>query len=143
MEDLSNEIIHKNGTVSKISIGDIEKFSSGEIFDKSAAVTVSYHSLKPKSAPTAESQLVDGQVRISAAPKELKGKSYQEVFSLLQEMGFTNITSKPLGDLKKGWLHDEGEVKEVSIAGSAKFSTNDIFDSDAEIVIFYHSFPSE
>ena len=46
-------------------------------------------------------------------------------------------------DLKKGWLHDDGEVKEVSIAGSTKFSTNDIFDSDAEIVIFYHSFPSE
>lgn len=143
LENLSNEIIHKNGTVSKISIGDAEKFSAGEIFDKSAAVIVSYHSLKPKSAPTAESQLVDGQVRISAAPKELKGKSYQEVFSLLQEMGFTNITSKPLGDLKKGWLHDEGEVKEVSIAGSAKFSANDIFDSDAEIVISYHSFPSE
>lgn len=143
LEDLSNEIIHKNGTVSKISIGDTEKFSAGEIFDKYAAVTVFYHSLKPKSAPTAESQPMDGQVRISAAPKELKGKSYQEVFSLLQEMGFTNITSKPLGDLKKGWLHDEGEVKEVSIAGSAKFSTNDIFDSDAEIVISYHSFPSE
>ena len=143
LENLSNEIIHKNGTVSKISIGDAEKFSTGEIFDKSAAVIVSYHSLKPKSAPTAESQLVDGQVRISATPKELKGKSYQEVFSLLQEMGFTNITSKPLGDLKKGWLHDEGEVKEVSIADSTKFSANDIFDGDAEIVIFYHSFPSE
>ena len=48
-----------------------------------------------------------------------------------------------MGDLKKGWLHDDGEVKEVSIAGSTKFSTNDIFDSDAEIVIFYHSLPSE
>ena len=48
-----------------------------------------------------------------------------------------------MGDLKKGWLDDDGEVKEVSIAGSTKFSTNDIFDSDAEIVIFYHSFPSE
>ena len=48
-----------------------------------------------------------------------------------------------IGDLKKGWLHDDGEVKEISIAGSTKFSTNDIFDSDAEIVIFYHSFPSE
>ena len=48
-----------------------------------------------------------------------------------------------MGDLKKGWLHDEGEVKEVSIADSTKFSANDIFDGNAEIVIFYHSFPSE
>lgn len=142
LEDLSNEILHKDGSVSKVSIGDTEKFSAGEIFDKSAVVVVYYHSLKPKSTPTAEAQPMDGQVRILAAPKELKGKDYQEVLSILQEMGFVNITPSPLGDLKKGWFHDEGEVKEVSIAGSTKFSINDIFDSDVEITIFYHSFPS-
>lgn len=142
LEDLSNEILHKDGSVSKVSIGDTEKFSAGEIFDKSAVVVVYYHSLKPKSTPTAEAQPMDGQVRILAAPKELKGKDYQEVLSILQEMGFVNITPSPLGDLKKGWFHDEGEVKEVSIAGSTKFSIDDTFDSDVEITIFYHSFPS-
>lgn len=142
LEDLSNEVIHKDGTVSKVSIGNTEKFSVGEIFDKSAAVIISYHSLKPKLAPTSESQPTDGQVKVSVAPKELKGKDCQEVLSTLKEMGFTNITQSPLGDLKKGWLYDEGEVKEVSIAGSTKFSVNDIFNSDVEIIIFYHSFPS-
>ena len=44
--------------------------------------------------------------------KDLKGKDYQEVISMLQEMGFTNIITDPLGDLKKGWIYDEGEVKE-------------------------------
>lgn len=142
LEDLSNEIIHKNGDVSEVSIGGTTKFSVGEIFDKSAEVIVSYHSLKPKPTPTPEPEAEEGQVKITVAPKELKGKEYQEVLSMLQEMGFTNITVNPLGDLKKGWLHDEGEVKEVSIAGSTKFSVNDIFDSDVEIIIFYHSFPT-
>lgn len=142
LEDLSNEILHKAGSVSKIFIGDVEKFSVGEIFDKSAAVTVSYHSFKPKSEPTAEPQPSDGQIRILVGPKELKGKDYQEVHATLKKMGFTNIIQSPLGDLKKGWLHDEGEVKEVSIAGSTKFSANDIFDSNVEITIFYHSFPA-
>lgn len=143
LEDLSNGILHKDGSVSKISIGDTEKFSVGEIFDKSAAVIVSYHSLKPKSTPTAEAQPSDGQIIILVEPKELKGKDYQEVFSVLKEMGFTNITQSPLCDLKKGWLHNEGEVKNVSIAGVTKFSANDIFDSDAEVTIFYHSFPTK
>ena len=61
---------------------------------------------------------------------------------MLQEMGFTNVTASPLGDLKKGWFYDEGEVKEVSIAGAKKFSVNDMFNSDIEIIVFYHSFPS-
>ena len=142
LDDLSNEILHKDGSVSKVSIGDMEKFSTGEIFDKSAVVVVSYHSLKPKSTPIVEPQPSDGQVRISTTPKNLKGKDRQEVLSMLQEMGFTNITQTPLGDLKKGWLHSEGEVKEISIAGTTKFSANDIFDSNVEITIFYHSFPS-
>ena len=142
LEDLSNELIHKDGSVSKITIGDVEKYSTGEIFDKSTAVSVFYHSLKSKPMPTAQSQPMDGQVKISVAPKELKGRNYEEVLSMLQEIGFTNVTASPLGDLKKGWLYNEGEVKEVSIAGSKKFSANDIFNSDIEIIVFYHSFPS-
>ena len=70
----------------------------------------------------------------------LKGKDYQEVLAILQEMGFTNITKKPLGDLKKGWIYDDGEVKEVSIAGVTKFAAGDIFDKTAEIIVSYHSF---
>ena len=142
LEDLSNEIIHKNGDVSEVSIGGTTKFSEGEIFEKSAEVIISYHSLKPTPVPTPEPQAEEGQVQITIAPKDLKGKNYQEVLSILEEIGFTNIKTNPLGDLKKGWLYDEGEVKEVSIAGATKFSVNDIFDRDIEIIITYHSYPA-
>ncbi len=142
LEDLSREIIHKDGDVSKVSINGTEKFSVGDIYDESAEVIVSYHSLKPKPTLTSEPQAAEGQVKITVAPKDLKGENYQEVLSTLQEMGFTNIKTNPLGDLKKGWIHNEGEVKEVSFAGSTSFSVNDFFDSDVEIVIFYHTFPS-
>ena len=140
MEDLSNEIIHKSGTVSEVSIGGVTKFSIGEIFDKSAEVIVSYHSLKPQPTPSPEPQVEDGQVKTTVKSKELIGKDYQEVLAILQEMGFTNITKKPLGDLKKGWIYDDGEVKEVSIAGVTKFAAGDIFDKTAEIIVSYHSF---
>ncbi len=141
LEDLSNEIIHKSGTVSEVSIGGVTKFSVGEIFDKNAEAIVSYHSLKPQPTPSPEPQAGEGQVKITVKPKDLKGKDYQEVLAILQEMGFTNITTNPLGDLKKGWIYDDGEVNEVSIGGKTKFSINDIFDADVEIIITYHSFP--
>lgn len=143
LNDLSNEIFNKNGDVSKVSIGGIAKFSEGEIFDNATEVIVFYHSPKLKAPAASEFKVVDGQVMITVAPKELKGKDYHDVLSTLQEMGFTNITVTPLGDLKKGWLHDEGEVKEVSIAGNSKFSVNDIFSDDSEIIVFYHSFHTE
>ena len=143
LDDLSNEIFNKNGEVSKVSIGDITKFSKGEIFDNTTEVIVFYHSPKSKEVAASGDKAVDGQVLITVAPKELKRKDYHEVLSTLQEMGFTNITVTPLGDLKKGWLHDEGEVKEVSIEGNSKFSVNDIFSDDSEIIVFYHSFPTE
>lgn len=141
LEDLSNEIIHKSGTVSEVSIGGVTKFSVGEIFDKNAEAIVSYHSLKPQPTPSPKPQAGEGQVKITVKPKDLKGKDYQEVLAILQEMGFTNITTNPLGDLKKGWIYDDGEVNEVSIGGKTKFSINDIFDADVEIIITYHSFP--
>lgn len=56
-------------------------------------------------------------------------------------MGVTNIRSVGLGDLKKGWLYKEGNVKTVSIGDIPRFSVGDVFEKDAEVVISYHSFP--
>lgn len=46
LADLSNEWFTKAGTVKSIIIGDILSFDEGDIFDKNANITVSYHSLK-------------------------------------------------------------------------------------------------
>lgn len=81
-------------------------------------------------------------MKISVKPKDLKSKDYQEVVAILKDMGFTNIKAEPLGDLKKAWIYDDGEVKEVSIGGETKFSLNDIFDADVEIIVTYHSYPA-
>ena len=67
--------------------------------------------------------------------------SETEILYILKEMGFTNIRSVGLGDLKKGWLYKEGNVKTVSIGDITKFSVGDVFEKDAEVVISYHSFP--
>ncbi len=54
-------------------------------------------------------------------------------------MGFTNVRAEALGDIGWGWFYTENEVKEVVINGSTKFSVNDVFARDVEIVVKYHS----
>lgn len=44
--DLINEWFKKSGTVKSITVGDASSFREGDIFDKDAIVTISYHSLK-------------------------------------------------------------------------------------------------
>lgn len=101
---------------------------------------VSYHSYKPEPPPTPAPQPKQGQIKITASYKELVGKSSQEVIAALKKMGFTNVKSKPLGDLINGWIDDEYEVKEVSIGGVTKFSAGEIFDKNVEIIVSYHSY---
>ena len=141
LEDLSRDVFRQDGEVKTISINGETKFSSGSIVDANGEVIVSYHSLKPVSTPAPTAVPTETQISVMLSSKELSGKNYSDVLNILKEMGFTNIRSVGLGDLKKGWLYKEGNVKTVSIGDATKFSVGDIFEKDVEVVISYHSFP--
>jgi hypothetical protein len=81
-------------------------------------------------------------IHMSESSKHLEGKSFQDVVNALQQAGFTNVKSKPLGDLVTGWLSGEGEVKTVEVDGDSSFSTDDSFSAAAPVVVSYHSFPA-
>ena len=83
------------------------------------------------------------QHKINKASKKYKGDDYQDVVVELEKMGFSNIETVPLGDLKKGIIHEDGHVKEVSINGNTKFKEGEIFDIDAVVIVSYHSYPNE
>lgn len=82
------------------------------------------------------------KIRVPASSTELKGEDYQDVMTLFQIAGFTNIELKVLDDLVTGWLTKDGEVEKVSINGVTSFNVISKYPSDAKIVITYHSFPS-
>lgn len=70
-------------------------------------------------------------------------KNYQDVVQQLKNAGFTNIETVPADDMIVGFLHDEGDVKEVSVNGETSFLSNDKFPANAEIIVTYHSYPPE
>ncbi len=141
LEDLSNNIFRNNEKVKSVSIGGILNFSVGDIFPKDAPITVSYHSYKPEETTTVPTYS-DDQVLMTIASKNLKGMDCQDVVDILNSFGFYNIDVVPLGDLNKGWIYKDGEVKEVVIDGNSKFSVNDVFDKNAKITVSYHSYPN-
>ncbi|MDR1483070.1 MAG: hypothetical protein LBI74_10640 [Synergistaceae bacterium] len=78
-------------------------------------------------------------IRMPKAAKELKGENYQDVITLLETAGFTNVKTEVLSDLVTGWLTKDGEVERVSVNGETDFSRGK-FPVDAKIVITYHTF---
>ena len=87
----------------------------------------------------------DTDTRINApkSASDLEGEDYQDVMTLLQVAGFTNIEVEVLDDLITGWITKDGEVEKVSINGVTSFSANSKFPFDSKIVITYHTFPSQ
>ena len=132
LHDLSTKEAKKANEVVSVLIGG-EEFAEAKEWNLLSPIIIKYHSAQ---------QAGSGQISMAKSSKDLTGENYETVILALQEMGFTNVKSAPLGDLKKGWLHKEGEVDKVSIGGITKFSVNDIFDADAEVIITYHSFPA-
>lgn len=94
-------------------------------------------------ACSSKEPLADDQANMPASSKDLEGEQYQDVVDVLHDAGFTNVETKALGDLITGWLHGEGEVKEVEIGGVAAFDKGDTLQRDAEILLSYHSFPKD
>ena len=84
----------------------------------------------------------DGEAQPPLSRKDVSGRNYQDVVTMFENAGFTNIQTEGKGDLKTGLLHDEGDVDEVSINGDVKYNQDAWYPLDAKIVVRYHSYPA-
>ena len=81
----------------------------------------------------------DDNVYLPVSSKEYVGENYNKVINDLESIGFVNISTRELKDIKLGLLVDEGEVESVSIDGDKKFKEDDAFPPDANVVVEYHT----
>lgn len=80
-----------------------------------------------------------GMISLPYAGSEYQGKDYRAVASLYTRLGFRNVTTVSLHDLKTIMVSKPGSTESVTIGGE-KVSTNEWYDPDAEVVITYHDF---
>jgi len=85
----------------------------------------------------------DGKINLPFSSDDLKGENYQDVVAELENAGFTNVQTKVIDDLVFGLFTSDGEIEEVSVDGYTIFSTDSRYPADIEIVISYHTFPTD
>ncbi|MGX7025324.1 hypothetical protein [Vagococcus hydrophili] len=78
--------------------------------------------------------------KITMNAKKFQGENYKIATEKLKDMGFKNINTEKVADLKFGIFTDEGDVKEVTIDGDNDFEKDDYFDEESTIKIYYHVF---
>lgn len=110
----------------------------GSIFDSDDSEESEMADSPTSSAPVSAPVKVNPKVKAPKSSYELEDSNYKDVVTLFEKAGFTNVKTDTLGDLVVGWLHKEGDVKEVSIDGETDFSKGDRFPADAKVVVRYH-----
>ena len=68
-----------------------------------------------------------------------RGKKYEEVYSLLKEREFYNVTTKQMEDLPYERIGEEGIVANVLVNEKNDFDAASKIPFDADIVIYYHT----
>ena len=80
-----------------------------------------------------------GMINLPYAGSEYEGKDYRAVESLYKRLGFRNITTVSMHDLRTIMTSKPGGTEKVTIGGKM-VGTNEWYDPDAEVVIMYHDF---
>ena len=80
-----------------------------------------------------------GMINLPYAASEYEGKDYRAVASLYKRLGFRNITTVSLHDLRTIMTSKPGGTEKVTIGGKL-VGTNEWYDPDEEVVIIYHDF---
>lgn len=79
----------------------------------------------------------EDEVMLSSDTTEFLNSNYKEVKKKLEEMGFTNISVKPVYDIVLG-LTNEESLNTISIDGKEDAKRGDVFDKNVKVVLTYH-----
>ena len=85
----------------------------------------------------------DGKINLPFSSDDLRDANYQDVVDELENAGFTNVQTNVIDDLVFGWFTSDGEIEEVSVDGYTTFSTDSRYPADIEIIVSYHTFPTD
>lgn len=147
--DLIVGFLHDEGDVVEVSINGSTQFTKGEYVDRNAMIIIRYHtypdgsSTDPVSSNEPESSVIIEEGQIKIPDVDVKDKNYNDVVLLFEKAGFTNITTEKVPDLIIAFLHDDGDVIEVSIDGNTEYAKGSYANPDALIIIRYHGYPDE
>ena len=78
-------------------------------------------------------------VTVGHSASELIGKEYEDVVTIFEDAGFTNIVTKEIADLPLNKSSYENHVERVKIGLLEDFSSSSRYPSNFTVIIEYHS----
>lgn len=126
LEDLESKNMDKENIVDMITVAGDSEFDATDRFLYDSEVVIQYHSAK--------------MIKMPLDPKKVEEKTVEELENLFQKAGFENVKAEADYDLIFGVIHKEGDVEKITVDGSEKFTEQQAYRIDTEIVITYHDF---
>ena len=76
---------------------------------------------------------------VGTASSALIGKEYEPVITILEDAGFTNISTNEISDLPLNKISEENKVVSIKIGLFEEFSDDSMIPSNFPVVITYHT----
>jgi len=131
-------------SVISILINGQTRFSRNDVFYSNATVTITYRKLGSENIESADS--IDSiEIDVPDSSRRLRGQNIEYVIERFEDAGFQNIEAireyvTSLGLFNR---HNDESVTDISINGETGFSRNDIFNSNATVIITYRQLESD
>lgn len=98
-------------------------------------------SSEPVAEPvSAEESVPEGSVAAPGGRYDFSGLSYEDVRHQFEQAGFTNIVVEADHDLITGWLHDDGDIENITVDGRKDYKKGEAFAPDVPVRIQYHTY---
>lgn len=114
------------GEVAQVVINGQSWIDTGMMVPYDAEIIVTYHMKKEFAFPYSSRQMIK--------------RDFDELAQELLNVGFTEVYTLPLNDLKTGWIKKDRAVQQVVVAGRESIKKGAILEHDVKITIQYHSF---
>lgn len=114
------------GEVEQVVVNGQSWVEAGTMVPYDAEIVITYHLKKEFAFPYPMRLMVK--------------RNYDDLAQELLEIGFTEVYTMPLNDLKTGWIKKEFAVQQVLISGVDTIKKGMLLNHDVKITIQYHSF---
>ena len=125
VDDLQIQEASSENKVTEVKIGWKDTFTPETKMPSNFPVKVTYHTIK--------------LIPVPVSSKDAKEQPYMEMQKTFSDAGFINIKLVADYDIITGWMSAENEVERITIDGDKRFSIDEKFRPDAEVVITYHA----
>lgn len=115
------------GEVEQVVVDGQSWIDSGTSVPYDAEIIITYHAKKDFAFPYSKRTMI--------------GMGYKTLADELLDIGFTQIYTSRLEDLKTGFIKRENSVSDVIIDGIETIKSGMMLEYDREINIQYHAFP--